>query len=116
MSFNLDCPFCGQRVEVPDELNNTTANCPACNQEVYLTGDDAVEELDPVVEKLRRESAAVDRARMNNLRDVMKLQEEQRRTHNIIKWIIYIFIVFPIAFWLLWLFIAFIYGCFSGGL
>ena len=75
-----------------------------------------MEDEDPVVESMRRQSAAADRARMDNLRQVMQMQDQQRRTSSVIKWIIYIFIVFPVAFWLLWLLIAFVYGCFTGKL
>lgn len=116
MSYTFECPFCNAKIDVPDELDNTSAQCPACGQEIYLTRDDAVEDDDPVVERMRRESAAADRARMNNLRQVMQMQDQQRRTSSVIKWLIYIFIVFPVAFWLLWLFIVFVYGCFTGKL
>ena len=116
MPFTINCPFCNQSIEVPDELNNTTANCPGCAQEIYLTREDAVEDSDPVVASMRRQSAAADKAHMENLRDVMKMQEQQRQTHNFVKWIVYIFIVFPLIFWALWYLIAFVIGCFTGKL
>lgn len=101
MSFKVDCPFCGQRIEIPDELNNTTANCPACNQELYLTKDDAVEDLDPVVEQMRRESAAADRARMNNLRQFAMLQQQkadsEARTKSIVNVLLWIFLWGPLC-------------------
>ena len=43
-SYIIGCPFCGQHLEVPIELDNTTVNCPSCNKEVYLTKKDAIEE------------------------------------------------------------------------
>lgn len=116
MPYKIECPFCAARIEVPDELDNTTAACPSCGQEIYLSREEALEDVDPAVEVIRSRNAVADQARMENLRDIMKLQDQQRQTHNTIKWIIYIFIVFPIVFWLLWIFIAFIYGCFTGKL
>ena len=116
MSYTFECPFCSAKIDVPDELDNTSAQCPACGQEIYLTRDDAVEDLDPAVESMRREHEEKQARRMNELRTVMRDQEQRRQSGNVIKWLIYIFIVFPVAFWLLWLFIAFIYGCFSGKL
>lgn len=116
MSFKLECPFCDQRIEVPDELNNTPANCPACSQELYLSRDDAVEDLDPVAARMRAEHEREQARHMNELRNVMRDQEQRRQSGNVIKWLVYIFIVFPVAFWLLWIFIAFIYGCFTGTL
>ena len=41
MSFTQDCPFCGQRMEVPDELDGRTSNCPGCGAEVYFSREDA---------------------------------------------------------------------------
>ena len=99
--FKIDCPFCGQRIEVPDELNNTTANCPACNQEVYLTSEDAVEDLDPVVERIRRESAESDRARMDHLRQFAMLQQQkadsEARTKSIVNVLLWIFVWGPLC-------------------
>lgn len=43
-SYVIGCPFCGQHLEVPIELDNTTVNCPSCNKEVYLTKENAIEE------------------------------------------------------------------------
>lgn len=43
-SYIIGCPFCGQHLEVPIELDNTTVNCPSCNKEVYLTKEDAIKE------------------------------------------------------------------------
>ena len=43
-SYIIGCPFCGQHLEVPIELDNTTVSCPSCNKEVYLTKEDAIEE------------------------------------------------------------------------
>ena len=43
-SYIIECPFCGAGLEIPGEVNNTTANCPACNEEIYLTKEDAIEE------------------------------------------------------------------------
>lgn len=113
-SYKIDCPFCGQRIEVPDELNNTTANCPACNQELYLTSDDAVEDLDPVVEQIRRQTAAADKSHREELRQVMMAQEQarqsresSRRVLNILLWV---FVYWPlIGAAVIWI----IYGLFS---
>ena len=41
-SYIIGCPFCGQHLEVPIELDNTTVNCPSCNKEVYLTKEVAI--------------------------------------------------------------------------
>ena len=43
-SYIIGCPFCGQHLEVPIELDNTTINCPSCNKEIHLTKEDAIEE------------------------------------------------------------------------
>jgi len=114
MPFKIDCPFCAQRIEVPDELNNTTANCPSCNQELYLSKDDAV--ADAIVDRLRREEESRERQHQEHLRAVMQMQEQNRRTWTIVKWILYIFVVFPVVFWLLYAFVLFVYGCFTGKL
>lgn len=116
MPYKIECPFCAARIEVPDELDETTTACPSCNQEIYLTREEAMEDLDPAVESIRRQTAAANKARMDNLRDVMRIQEQQRQTHNFVKWIVYIFIVFPLVFWVLWYLIAFVIGCFTGKL
>ena len=101
MSFTIECPFCGQRVEVPDELNNTTANCPACGQEVYLTSDDAVEELDPAVEKIRREHAAAQKEHAAELWQFAMLQQQKSdadaRAKKIINLLLWIFLWGPLC-------------------
>ena len=101
MSFTMVCPFCNAKIEVPDELNNTTANCPACNQEVYLTSEDAVDDLDPVVERMRRESAESDRARMDQLRMVAIMQQSEaradRRAKSIVNVLLWIFVWGPLC-------------------
>ena len=94
MPFKISCPFCNQHVEVPDELNDTSAACPACGQEIYLSREDALEDVDPVVASMRRESAAADRAHMEELRRVAMMQEQARladasakRFINVFLWI-----------------------------
>ena len=37
MSFKQDCPFCGQTMDVPDELDGEVSNCPGCGQEVCFS-------------------------------------------------------------------------------
>ena len=114
MSYTFECPFCQSRIEVPDELDGTSANCPKCSNELFLTRDDAVEEPDAILDQMRRQNDAAERQHQEHLRVVMQMQDQNRRTRTIIKWIIYIFIVFPLAFWFLWFFISFVYGCFTG--
>ena len=36
MTFDQECPFCGKTVSVPAEMTGQTAQCPNCNQEIYL--------------------------------------------------------------------------------
>ena len=43
-SYVIGCPFCGQHLEVPIELDNTTVNCPSCNKEIQLTKENAIDE------------------------------------------------------------------------
>ena len=116
MSFTLECPFCSKEISVPDEMAGQTAPCPSCGQEIYLTRDDAAETGDPVIDRMRRKNEAQEREHQDHLRAVMQMQDQNRRTRAIVKWLIYIFIVFPLAFWLLWFFVLFVYGCFSGNL
>ena len=101
MSFVLECPFCGQRVEVPDELNNTTANCPACNQEIYLTSEDAVSDFDPALEKIGREHAAAQKEHATELRQIAMRQQQKSdadaRTKKIINVILWIFVYWPLV-------------------
>lgn len=100
MPFKIDCPFCGQRIEVPDELNNTTANCPACGQEVYLTSEDAVEDLDPVVERMRREHEAERKEHAAQLRQFAMLQQQksdsEARTKRIVNLLLWLFVYWPL--------------------
>ena len=100
MSFKIDCPFCGQRIEVPDELNNTTANCPACNQEVYLTSEDAVEDLDPVVEQMRRDHEMKQKEHAAELRQFAMLQQQksdsEERTRRIVNVLLWLFVYWPL--------------------
>ena len=114
MPYKIECPFCASRIEVPDELDNTTAACPSCNQEIYLTREDAAEDLDPVAARMRREHEREQARHKDELRSVMREQEQRRQSMSVVKWLIYIFIVFPVVFWLLWYFIAFLYVCFTG--
>lgn len=101
MSYTFECPFCNAKIDVPDELDNTSAQCPACGQEIYLTRDDAVEDLDPVVEQMRRDSAAADRARMNNLRQFAMLQQQkadsEARTKSIVNVLLWVFVWGPLC-------------------
>ena len=101
MSFTILCPFCNQRVEVPDELNNTTASCPACGQEVYVTSEDAVEDLDPVVEQMRREHDASRRAHAAELRQFAMLQQQKAdsdaRKKSVVNVLLWIFIWGPLC-------------------
>jgi hypothetical protein len=94
MPYVMECPFCRSRIEVPDELDNTTAACPSCAQEVYLTREDAVEDLDPAVESIRRENTAAEQRHQNELRQVMMMQDQARRSRedsrrvlNILLWV-----------------------------
>lgn len=100
MPFIVECPFCSQRVEVPDELNNTTANCPACNQEIYLTGEDAVPDFDPALEKIRREHAAAQKEHAAELRQFAMLQQQkadsEARTKRIINLLLWLFVYWPL--------------------
>ena len=100
MSFTMECPFCSQHVEVPDELNNTTANCPMCNQEIYLTSDDAVPDLDPALEKIRREHAAAQKEHAAELRQFAMLQKQKEdadaRTKRIINLLLWLFVYWPL--------------------
>ena len=109
MPFKIDCPFCGQRIEVPDELNNTTANCPACGQEVYLTSEDAVEELDPVVEQMRRDHEVRQKEHAAELRQFAMLQQQksdsEARTKRIINLLLWLFVYWPLIALAFFLFI-----------
>lgn len=114
MSYKIECPFCAARIEVPDELDNTTAVCPSCNQEIYLTREETVEDSDPALEAIRRQNAAAERQHQNELRQVMMAQEQarqsresSRRVLNILLWI---FVYWPlIGAAVVWI----IYGLFS---
>ena len=101
MPFTIDCPFCGQRVEVPDELNNTTSNCPACGQEVYFTSEDAVEDLDPVVERMRREHDAARKAHAAELRQFAMMQQQkadsEAQAKSVVNVLLWIFIWGPLC-------------------
>ena len=37
MSFIYYCPHCGQKLNVDDSMENTTASCPSCKKQIYLT-------------------------------------------------------------------------------
>lgn len=94
MSFKISCPFCNQTIEVPDELNETTVACPGCAQEIYLTREDAVEDIDPAVESIRRKTASADKSHREELRQVMMAQEQARQSRensrhvlNILFWV-----------------------------
>lgn len=94
MPFKIECPFCSAHIEVPDELDNTTAACPSCAQEIYLARDEALEDLDPAVESIRRRNAAAEQRHQNELRQVMMMQdqtrrarEDSRRVLNILLWV-----------------------------
>jgi hypothetical protein len=94
MPYKIECPFCAAWIEVPDELDNTTAACPSCNQEIYLTREEAVEDSDPAVDSMRRESAAAEQRHQNELRQVMMAQEQARQSRensryvlNILLWV-----------------------------
>lgn len=94
MSYTFKCPFCEARIEVPDELDNTSANCPACGQEIYLTRADAVEDADPVVDEIRREALECDRRHMDQLRMIAMMQQSEsmadarsKRVANILLWL-----------------------------
>ena len=101
MSFEIKCPFCEAKIEVPDELADTSANCPACGQEIYLTREDAVEDSDPVVEKMRREAQANDRRRMDQLRMLAMMQQSEahadKRTKSIVNVLLWIFVWGPLC-------------------
>ena len=98
--FKIDCPFCGQRIEVPDELDGDVSNCPGCGNEVYFSREDAVEDLDPAVEKIRREHAAAESRHQAELRAVMMMQDrarqQQESTQNIINILLWIFVWGPL--------------------
>lgn len=114
MPYKIECPFCSARIEVPDELDNTTAACPSCGQDIYLTREEMVEDSDPALEAIRRERAAAERQHQNELRQVMMMQEQarqaresSRRVLNILLWI---FVYWPlIGAAVVWI----IYGLFS---
>lgn len=114
MPYKIECPFCAARIEEPDELDNTTAACPSCNQEIYLTREEAVEDLDPAVESIRRQTAAADKSHREELWQVMMAQEQarqsrenSRRVLNILLWL---FVWWPlIGAAVIWI----IYGLFS---
>ena len=114
MPYKIECPFCAARIEVPDELDETTTACPSCNQEIYLTREEAVEDLDPAVESIRRQTAAAEKSHREELRQVMMAQEQarqsresSRRVLNILLWV---FVWWPlIGAAVVWI----IYGLFS---
>lgn len=100
MPYKIECPFCAARIEVPDELDETTTACPSCNQEIYLTREEMVEDSDPALEAIRRQNAAAERQHQNELRQVMMAQEQarqsresSRRVLNILLWI---FVYWPL--------------------
>lgn len=118
MSYTFECPFCNEKIDVPDELDNTSAQCPACGQEIYLTRDDAVEESDAVIESMRKEAREKDRQHMDQLRMVAMMQQAEeradKRTKSIINVLLWIFLWGPLcllAFYIvIWLLLKFVRG------
>lgn len=100
MSYVIVCPFCSARIEVPDELADTTAACPACGQDVYLSREDAVEDADPALEKMRREAEESDRRRMDQLRMMAMIQQAdaraEKRTKSVVSVLLWIFVWGPL--------------------
>lgn len=100
MSYTLACPFCNARIDVPDELDNTSAQCPSCGQEIYLTRDDAVEESDAVIETMRKEARENDMRHMEQLRMIAMMQQAEdradKRTKSIINVLLWIFLWIPL--------------------
>ena len=100
MPYKIECPFCAARIEVPDELNNTTASCPSCGQEIYLTREEAVEDSDPAVEAIRRQNAAADQAHREELRQVMMMQEQARQSRknsrHVLNILLWVFVLGPL--------------------
>lgn len=101
MSYTFECPFCNAKIDVPDELDNTSAQCPACGQEIYLARDDAVEDLDPVVEQIRREHSAAQKEHAAELRQFAMLQQQkadsEARTKSIVNVLLWIFLWGPLC-------------------
>ena len=101
MSYTFECPFCNAKIDVPDELDNTSAQCPACGQEIYLTRDDAVEGSDAVIESMRKEAREKDRQHMDQLRMVAMMQQAEeradKRTKSIINVLLWIFLWGPLC-------------------
>ena len=101
MSFIQICPFCNAKIEVPDELADTSASCPSCGQEVYLTKEDAVEDSDPIVEEMRRKAQADDRRRMDQLRIMAMMRQSEahadKRTKSIVNVLLWIFVWGPLC-------------------
>lgn len=101
MPYKIECPFCAARIEVPDELDNTTSPCPSCNQEIYLTREEAVEDLDPALEAIRRQTAAADKSHREELRQVMMMQERSRlddaRSKKFVNAFLWIFLWGPLC-------------------
>ena len=105
MSYKIDCPFCSQRLEVPPELDDTSTNCPACGQEVYLSRADAVEDLDPATAALRREFRESEKRHQEQLRMVMAMSaaSSQNQSKQIINVLLWLFVYIPLialGFWL----------------
>lgn len=105
MPYKIECPFCAARIEVPDELDETTTACPSCNQEIYLTREEAVEDLDPAVESMRRQSAAADKSHREELRQVMMAQEQARQSREnsryVLNILLWVFLWGPLLFGIL---------------
>lgn len=101
MPFVIACPFCSARIEVPDELNDTAASCPSCGQDVYLSRDDAVEDLDPALDAVRRENAAAERQHRQELQQVMMMQDQARQsrenTKKLVNVLLWIFVWGPLC-------------------
>ena len=107
MSYKIDCPFCNQRLEVPPELDNTTTLCPSCNQEIYLSRADAVEDLDPAAAALRRELEASEKRHQEQLRMMMAMSasNSQNQTKQIVNVLLWLFVYIPLIAGGIWIFI-----------
>ena len=101
MSFIVECPFCGQKITADDLLEGEVSNCPGCGNEVYFSREDSVEDLDPVVERMRREHDASRREHAAELRQFAMLQQQkadsEAHAKSVVNVLLWIFIWGPLC-------------------
>ncbi len=62
MSFKIECPHCGQPIEVDDELSGAVASCPGCDRRFTVPEEPPPPVSRVVVDRPTAPALAADRA------------------------------------------------------